>query len=249
MVNVIFMSKETYSSLKALEYMCQRKNQLNIVAAVLRQGDNKIQKICSEQEIPIMTEEQILDKYKRQQIYADYIFSFYWKRVGKEILAIPTKGSINFHPGPLPEARGSGYHMAILEDWGYFGVTAHYMDEEFDTGPIIECRHFPISKDIVNKDLVRMTHEQLYKLFVDIVMKIVDEEMLETKEQTDGNYFSLQQLEESKLIDSNDRIEDIDRKIRAFWNPPYSGAQIEVNGKKYSIINEQILEWIADNIK
>ena len=164
-------------------------------------------------------------------------------------MAIPTKGSINFHPGPLPEARGSGYHMAILEDWGYFGVTAHYMDEEFDTGPIIECRHFPISKDIVNKDLVRMTHEQLYKLFVDIVMKIVDEEMLETKEQTDGNYFSLQQLEESKLIDSNDRIEDIDRKIRAFWNPPYSGAQIYVNGKKYSIINEQILEWIADNIK
>ena len=94
-----------------------------------------------------------------------------------------------------------------------------------------------------------ISHEQLYKLFVDIVMKIVDEEMLETKEQTDGNYFSLQQLEESKLIDSNDRIEDIDRKIRAFWNPPYSGAQIEVNGKKYSIINEQILEWIADNIK
>lgn len=248
MNKVIFMAKETYSSLNALKYLCQKKSMVEIVAAVLRECDKNLLCMCEKHNIPILTEKQLKEKYKIRELQADYIFSFYWKKVGKEILTIPTKGSINFHPGPLPEARGSGYHMAILEDWGYFGVTAHYMDEEFDTGPIIECRRFPIGKNIVNKDLVRTTHGQLYKLFIDIVEKIISGDKLEEVKQLDGTYFSLKQLEESKIIDSKASIEEIDKKIRAFWNPPYSGAQIEIKGKNYTIINEEILDWIAKNI-
>jgi methionyl-tRNA formyltransferase len=72
---------------------------------------------------------------------------------------------------------------------------------------------------------------------------------LKTEPQTEGKYYSLPQLEKCKDIDEYENTEEIDRKIRAFWNPPYSGAQIELKGKKYTVINEDVLNWIANNIR
>ena len=57
-----------------------------------------------------------------------------------------------------------------------------------------------------------------------------------------------EELEESKLIRQNEDTQDISKKIRAFWNPPYSGAQIEIKGKRYTVIDEGILDWIAQHI-
>ena len=43
--------------------------------------------------------------------------------------------------------------------------------------------------------------------------------------------------------------DDIDTKIRAFWFPPYLGAYMCKNGKKYTLINDKILnELSSDNV-
>ena len=248
MIKVIFMAKETFSSKRSLEYLCSNSDEIKIVGAVVRNSDYELQKVCKKNDIELLTEQDLKNSYDEGKLEADYILSFYWKKVGKELLDIPLKGSINFHPGPLPEARGSGYHIAILENWGYWGVTAHYMDEAFDTGEIIECRHFSIADDIVNKDLVRITHEQLFWLFKDTIDKILCGEKFERRKQAEGRYFSIRDLENSKLIHQDDSVEQINRKIRAFWNPPYSGAQIEIKGKRYTVINEDVLTWIAERM-
>ena len=122
------------------------------------------------------------------------------------------------------------------------------MDEEFDTGKIIECRHFSIDSNIVNKDLVNITHKNLFNLFKDIINQIREKKELEAVLQKNGRYFSLKELESMKLIQENEQVEEIDNKIRAFWNPPYSGAQIELKGKRYTVINDEILQWIAERI-
>src|SRR5688572_16330985 len=51
----------------------------------------------------------------------------------------------NFHPAPLPEYKGRDlcYH-AIVNGEKEFGVTLHYMDENFDTGDIIDVVRFPV---------------------------------------------------------------------------------------------------------
>ena len=51
-------------------------------------------------------------------------------------------------------------------------------------------------------------------------------------------------MEEMKKVNLHD--DDIDLKIRAFWFPPYNGAYLEVNGRKYTLINEFILEQLKD---
>ena len=114
LLKVIFMAKETESSKAALQYLLDVRT--NIVGAVIRENDNVLQKICKMNDISIYTEKELLSNFRNGNLEVDYILSFYWKRISKEILNIPTIGSINFHPGPLPEARGSGYHIAINEN-------------------------------------------------------------------------------------------------------------------------------------
>jgi len=231
-----------------LDYLIERG--VEIVFAVVRKRDEGLLNRCIENNIRFGTEEELDSLHDRGMIVANYLFSFYWKLAKKKTIDIALQGSINFHPGPLPEARGSGYHMAILKDWGYWGVTAHYMDETFDTGDIILCKRFDISEDILNIDLVKMTHDKLFDLFVEITDDLLEGKDLSAKSQNDENakYYSLTDLEAMKNISVDDTTEQINKKIRAFWNPPHSGAQITINGYTYTLINSQVLNWIKNNI-
>ena len=238
------MAKEIPSSVNAIKYLIEKN--INIGFAVLRPQDSILQEICHEKKIPIGSEEDFLKSFD-SLAPIDYLFSFYWKLIKSPTLKIPQKACINFHPGPLPEARGSGYHAAILNDWGYWGVTAHYMDETFDTGNIILCEKFPISKDIVNRELVHLTHMKLSSLFKKIVDKILLGDVLTGDVQSKGTYYSLKELEKGKYITENDTTETIKHKIRAYWNPPYSGAKIILNDQEYTVIDDTILNYIANN--
>ena len=56
------------------------------------------------------------------------------------------KHAVNFHPSPLPEARGP-YPMvrAILENRKSWAVTCHKLDQNFDTGDILATKTFQIN--------------------------------------------------------------------------------------------------------
>ena len=40
--------------------------------------------------------------------------------------------------------------------------------------------------------------------------------------------------------------DDVERKIRAFWFPPYDGAWLKVNGIRCTLISTQILRTLGD---
>jgi UDP-4-amino-4-deoxy-L-arabinose formyltransferase/UDP-glucuronic acid dehydrogenase (UDP-4-keto-hexauronic acid decarboxylating) len=61
------------------------------------------------------------------------------------LLAVPARGAINFHPGPLPEYAGlHPGQWAIIHGETEFGVTMHYMEKGIDTGAILGLERFPI---------------------------------------------------------------------------------------------------------
>src|SRR5205807_1787064 len=74
----------------------------------------------------------------------DLVISFlFWKRIRKPLIELPRVACINFHPGPLPEARGFGpYSWALYNQLPFYGVTAHHVDENLDTGDIVKIRKF-----------------------------------------------------------------------------------------------------------
>ncbi len=77
------------------------------------------------------------------------------RKIGSKLLnkkVIP-EGVINIHPGKLPEYRGcSAVEWAILNDDQIFN-TVHYMDEDYDTGPIIRLESYEFNKESTYVDI------------------------------------------------------------------------------------------------
>lgn len=178
----------------------------------------------------------------------DLVISFlFWKRIRRPLIELPRIGCVNFHPAPLPDYRGlGGYNVAVLEALPEWGVSAHFVDESFDTGELIEVRRFAIDPDTETAySLERKSQRVLVELFRDVVERARAEGGLEGTPQGDGRYISREEFERMRRIRPDDSPEQIERKIRAFWYPPYRGATIELGGHTYTVVNDALLREIA----
>lgn len=69
---------------------------------------------------------------------------FNWK-FPAAVLQVPRLGTINLHDGLLPKYRGRNATGWALRNEGDYGVTFHYMEEEFDTGAVLAQRPIPVT--------------------------------------------------------------------------------------------------------
>ena len=71
------------------------------------------------------------------------------------ILALPPRGTVNAHPGLLPQLRGSSsVGWALYEDLPV-GSTVHFVEANIDTGPIILRRRLPVRRGETYERIVR----------------------------------------------------------------------------------------------
>lgn len=185
--------------------------------------------------------EQIVDKI-------DLCISFLHPNLIKEpYISTPRIGAINFHPAPLPRYRGVAcYSRAILNEDRKYGVTAHYVDSTIDTGDIIAVRKFNIDpKSETALSLENKSMDLLLKLFMKTISALSENGDLPRKTQdSDEETFltKIRDIDVLRKITDKDTEEDIDRKSRAFWFPPFGGASIEINGKSYTVVSDRLLE-------
>ena len=79
-----------------------------------------------------------LDGLNDQGLPLIFLVASYGKIIPKNILDIPTHGTLNIHPSLLPKYRGaSPLETAILSGDTETGVTIIKLDEEMDHGPIL----------------------------------------------------------------------------------------------------------------
>jgi methionyl-tRNA formyltransferase len=75
--------------------------------------------------------------------------------IRRPILAIPLRGTINAHPGLLPQLRGSSsVGWALYKDLPV-GSTVHYVDAGIDTGPILLRRPLAVRRGEDYEQIVR----------------------------------------------------------------------------------------------
>lgn len=61
------------------------------------------------------------------------------------LLQIPRLGSLNIHPGELPQYAGLfAPFWQILDDRATIGCTVHWIDQGIDTGPVLWCGWLPV---------------------------------------------------------------------------------------------------------
>jgi len=149
--------------------------------------------------------------------------------IPQSVLAKSRMGGINFHPAPLPQFRGfAPYTWGILLDWQYWAVTCHWMSDEIDAGDIILRRDFKV--DCTREtalSLRQKAHEHTLLLFMEVVAMLVSGHSLPRKPQGQGLTYTKRAFEQERIINSWEDNEIIERKLRAFYCPPYEGARIE----------------------
>ena len=94
----------------------------------------------------------------------------------KQIINLPTVGTVNSHGAVLPKYRGYGSsHWAILygDD---IGASAHIVDQGVDTGPILATRLLNPSEFASIEEIIAGIYYQCkYQVMVDAIQKLSDE--------------------------------------------------------------------------
>jgi methionyl-tRNA formyltransferase len=202
--------------------------------------------LAEEHGLPLFTYEEASEEVAAGGLAFDLAVSFvYWRILKDPLLSAPRQGIINFHPAPLPDFKGTaGYNMAILEALDSWAVTAHYVNEGIDTGAIIDRFEFSIDPETETaQSLEKMSMEFMLRLYKKTLRRATrDSGVLSTSSNEGGRYITRGEMEELKWVRPGD---DVDRKIRAFWFPPYRGAQVEIDGTPYTLVNDEILATLA----
>jgi len=178
----------------------------------------------------------------------DLVLSFlFWKRIRPPLIEIARVACLNFHPAPLPDIRGiGGYNVAILEGFGEWGVSAHFVDGQFDTGDLVRVDRFPIDRDAETAlSLDLLSQERLLAVFRDVADIALAGGTLPREPQGEGRYITREEFEALRRVRPEDPPELTERRIRAFWYPPYNGATIEIGGRMLTVVDRSVLEQAA----
>lgn len=175
----------------------------------------------------------------------DYFFSIVEPSIiPNQILALPRKGAINFHDGPLP--RYAGVHAtswALINQEKTHGVTWHIMSAEVDKGDILKQR----SVDIVEGDTAFTLNAKCYEASIDSFAELVDElasGRVEFRKQNlvERTYFSKYKRPPAACTLSwSQPADDIAALVRALDFGPYTnplGLPKLVMGNEVFIVSE-----------
>jgi methionyl-tRNA formyltransferase len=191
------------------------------------------------------------DVPKDEQV--DFVVSYMYRNLVKgNVISLAKKAALNFHAGPLPEFGGwAFYNVAILENAKEYGCTCHYMDNSFDTGPLLKVARFSIdaSKETAYS-LERKTQKTMIELFVEFTDMVESDQPLPYEEQDKNKmrYMNVDEFNRLKQIPQNADAETIDRYARAFWYPPYECAYTLINGVKVEVIPEIAKHEVAQQL-
>jgi methionyl-tRNA formyltransferase len=103
------------------------------------------------------------------------------------------------------------------------------MDNNFDTGPLLKVRRFPIDASRETAySLEQKTQTEMVRLFIDYCELAESGEALpcEPQESHRMRYLRREEFDALKTIPPHADAETIERYARAFWYPPYACAQV-----------------------
>jgi phosphoribosylglycinamide formyltransferase 1 len=113
------------------------------------------------------------------------VLAGYLKLLPARVVARFRQRAINIHPALLPAFGGPGMygrrvHEAVLASGATAsGATVHYVDEQFDRGPIIAQRTVPVLPDDTADSLahrvLEVEHELLPQVVLELAMDILEE--------------------------------------------------------------------------
>ncbi|MCF6776300.1 methionyl-tRNA formyltransferase [Thiotrichales bacterium 19X7-9] len=157
------------------------------------------------------------------------------------VLDIPKYGCINIHVSLLPKWRGAAPIQRAIEFGDKeTGVSIMQMDQNLDTGDILNTVNCEISKD----DTAQSLHDKLAKLSITPLIKTIDQiqhNSLSPSKQDNTKATYAEKITKSEgKINWNQSAVEIERKIRAFT--PWPGTYTLINGENVKLFDANLVE-------
>lgn len=198
-------------------------------------GSTAIIAFCEEESIPVFVGNPRKGRAVAflQGISCDLLLSInYLFLIEADLIQLPKHFAVNVHGSLLPKYRGRTPHVwAIINNETETGITAHLIDENCDTGPVLKQKKVPIGPDDTGADLLNKFHT-VYPELIDEVLEDFVQERLVPQTQNDelATYFGKRTPEDGG-IQWDWSKERIANWIRA-QAPPYPGAFSHLAGEK-----------------
>ena len=246
-LKVVYMGTPEFS-VPTLEMLINETN----VVGVVTQEDKEVGrkrvltpspvKVCAlKHNIKVLTPHKIREDYQDIiDMDPDIIITCaYGQIVPKELLDFPYYGCINIHGSILPEYRGaSPIQSAIMNGDTETGITIMYMDEQMDTGNIINMDKIDIDINdtygslsdklsIVGKDLLLKT-----------LPKIIADDNWNIKQDDGAATYTKKITREQERLDFSKTQKEVYDYIRALNPSPL--ANILVNGEEIKIVEAKL---------
>jgi methionyl-tRNA formyltransferase len=163
------------------------------------------------------------------------------------LLTLASQGAVNLHPSLLPKYRGrASLNWAILKGETKLGLTAHFVDEEMDSGDIIAQVDYEIRQDQDVGDCL----EILYPLYGSITRQILGYFLAGRVPRTPQDHSQAsvfpRRKPEDGLIDWNQPARSICDLVRAVA-APYPGAFTTFAGEKLTVWKARVLSDVGKN--
>jgi methionyl-tRNA formyltransferase len=170
------------------------------------------------------------------------VMAFVTLKVPENVLAVPTHGTIQYHPSLLPRHRGpSAINWAIIQGDETAGIAIFWPDDGLDTGPVLMLKEVAIAPD-----------DTLGSLYFDKLFPLGVEAMIESVDLVrEGRAPKIAQIEEQATYESWCRAEDVEidwsRPVRDVHNlirgaDPRPGAWTTIDGARVQILDAQRID-------
>jgi len=257
-MRVILMGRKPAAA-EGLRYLIDKGIEVVVVVAppkdVVPHWSPRLVDVAEQYGVPTASDADLYAQLRGDVSHPDYcledidlvISLMHRYRIKKPLIELPRIACVNFHPAPLPEYRGYvGYNLGIYENVTLWAISAHHVDETFDTGDIIKILRF----DVNGRRETAFTLEQksqgyVIELLKDVIEMALENRSLPREPQGKARYFSQKDFEALRKIKPTDTLDEIERKIRAFWYPPYGGAAIEIAGQEFTLVSDAVLAEIG----
>lgn len=155
-----------------------------------------------------------------------------------EILSLVGFNALNLHNAKIPDYRGyNTYTHAILNRERYYYCALHWMSKNVDRGNVAIEKRFIISKDETAKSLYGKSSESAEVVFQRLISYIISNRKIPRKPLAgQGRFYSRNSIDILRRIKNLNNRDEIDRKARAFYFPPFEPAYCLIKGRKFYIL-------------
>jgi methionyl-tRNA formyltransferase len=209
---------------------------------------NAIYRECVRGGIPFISNDkrnnrEIENLIIRNEINAIISVQHNWILPG-EILSLVNNFAFNLHNAKLPGYKGyNACNHAILNGERYYSSTVHWMAEEVDAGGIA----FEESFEIGPKETAKGLYERASRAGETAFRKLVDhlaagKPIPNVPALGAGTFYPRNSLGALREIKKIEDVQEVDRKARAFYFPPFEPAYFILDGHKFYVL--PVIEYV-----